>query len=377
MSSGRIHILDEIEFAPGARAAFLAALEKHYRPAAEDIGLRLRSLWLDPALEAEGVACRALLDWELGEVADFWAWRARGGAHPELVAFWADAAPQIARRARRYVREVGSLAPAGPERSGLAPGTARSASGDAAPERGLAQPRPGVRRTVALIRLRAGAGDAERAALERALALQAERAPGVAAASLGRNLPGTLNGGDYTLELGSHAAGAPGAPARSEAPSAGALVAGLSAPLRALVAGLDEVALEPIAGGLREPGIGAAIKRTLLLRVLPEAASADVAAFERALLAMPQHIAAIRNWSLSRVCAGSAPLGWTHAWEQDFADVSGLADDYMNHPVHWSLVDGWFHAEDPRCIVAPVLAHVFCGAQRSLLSHAFAPVPRS
>jgi hypothetical protein len=70
---------------------------------------------------------------------------------------------------------------------------------------------------------------------------------------------------------------------------------------------------------------------------------------------------------------GSASGGWTHAWEQDFAELSGLSDDYMNDPIHWSVVDGWFHPEDPRWIVDTHLAHVFCRAQRSLLSVALVP----
>src|SRR5262249_61157595 len=105
----------------------------------------------------------------------------------------------------------------------------------------------------------------------------------------------------------------------------------------------------------------------------PGAAPAAVAEAERALLAMPDHIGAIRNWCLSRV-RGHSHGGWTHVWEQDFADLSGLSDDYMNHPIHWSVVDGWFHAEDPRCVFAPRIAHVYCRAPRSVLSHALARV---
>src|SRR5262245_46623388 len=104
-ASGPIHILDEIEFAPGQRAAFLAELEKRYRPQAEALGLRLRSLFLDPPVDAAGVASRALLDWQLDDVAAFWSWRARGAMNPDLSAFWADAAPGIARRVRRYASE--------------------------------------------------------------------------------------------------------------------------------------------------------------------------------------------------------------------------------------------------------------------------------
>jgi hypothetical protein len=335
VASGPIHILDEIEFGLGQRATFLAALEKRYRPQAEALGLRLRSLLLDPPLDVADVASRALIVWELADVAAFWRWRERGAVQPDLAKFWSDAAPQIARRVRRY---AGSPESAGLER--------------VAPAAGRAQPVPGLSRSVCLLRLRPGVGDEERAQLERAL----ESAAGSAFASLGRNLPGTLFGGDYTWDL----AGA----------SAAALIDGLAAPLRGLISERDEVALEPIAGGLRESGIANAIKRTLLLRVLPGASPAAVAEFERTLLAMADHIGAIRNWCLSR--AYGSREGWTHAWEQDFAELSGLTVDYMNHPIHWSVVDPWFHPEDPRCIVAPALAHVFCRAQRSMLSHAFA-----
>lgn len=331
-----IHILDEIEFAPGQRAAFVAALAKRYQPQAEALGLRLRSLFFDPPVDAAGVASRALIDWELDGVAAFWSWRARGAMNPDLAAFWSDAASWIARRTRRYASEAGTHAAA--ELEPVAP----------AREAGSAQPASGAPRSVCLLHLRPEVGEADRAQLERALA----GAAGHGVSSLGRNLPGTIHGGDYTFDV-------VGAPAT-------ALFAGLAAPLRELVAECDEVALEPIAGGVREPGIANGIKRTLLLRVVPEAAPAAISAFERALLAMPEHIGAIRNWRLSR--AHGSRNGWTHAWEQDFAELSGLSDDYMNHPFHWSVVDGWFHAEDPRCIVAPKLAHVFCRVARSVLA---------
>src|SRR5262245_31147724 len=99
--AGPIHILDDVEFAPGQRPAFLAALEKRYRPQAEALGLRLRSLLLEPPIETPDVASRALIEWELAGVSAFWSWRARGSAIPDLAAFWSDAAPQIARRVRR------------------------------------------------------------------------------------------------------------------------------------------------------------------------------------------------------------------------------------------------------------------------------------
>src|SRR5215470_7238147 len=102
MASGPLHILDDIEFAPGGRASFLAAVEKRYRPQAEALGLRLASVQLDPPVEVTGVASRALIGWELADVAAFWSWRFRGTQQPDLARFWSDCAPWIARRLRRY-----------------------------------------------------------------------------------------------------------------------------------------------------------------------------------------------------------------------------------------------------------------------------------
>src|SRR4029453_15868359 len=132
----------------------------------------------DPPLDVAGIASRALIDWELDGVDAFWSLRQRGLANPDLAAFWSDAAPQIARRVRRY---AGSL-----ESTGLEPAPE--------PESGRMHPVPGLSRSVCPIRLRPGVADEERAQLERAL----ESAAGSAFGSLGRNLPGTLFGSDYT-----------------------------------------------------------------------------------------------------------------------------------------------------------------------------------
>src|SRR4030095_12000108 len=181
MASRQIHILDEIDSRSGQRATFLAALEKRYRPPAEALGLRLRSLWLDPPLDVAGIASRALIDWELDGVDAFWSWRQRGLATPDLAAFWSDAAPQIARRVRRY---AGSL-----ESTGLEPAPE--------PESGRMHTVPGLSRCGCSIRWRRGVAEEGRPQLERAL----KPAAGSVFASLGRNLPGTLFGSDYTWDL--------------------------------------------------------------------------------------------------------------------------------------------------------------------------------
>jgi len=116
-----------------------------------------------------------------------------------------------------------------------------------------------------------------------------------------------------------------------------------------------EVGLDPIASA-RVPTAGPRVKRTLLLRVRPGSPPDAVARFEADVAEMPEHIATIRSWALSRT-TGRGP--WTHAWEQEFASVDGLTGEYMLHPFHWTTVDAWFDPEVPDHIVDPVLAHLF------------------
>jgi hypothetical protein len=101
---------------------------------------------------------------------------------------------------------------------------------------------------------------------------------------------------------------------------------------------------------------GPLIKRTLLLRVRAGTPTATVGRFEADLAAMPDHIPTIASWRLSRIADGSS---WTHAWEQEYASLDGLAGEYMTNPFHWTTVDAWFDAEVPDHIVEPRLAHLF------------------
>ncbi len=125
----------------------------------------------------------------------------------------------------------------------------------------------------------------------------------------------------------------------------------------------DSVALTPVTGA-RVPLSGNRIKRTLLLRVYPGTAVAVVDRFEAELAAMPSHIPAIASWTLSR----TTHPHWTHAWEQEFADLDGLNGDYLLHPYHWTCVDRWFDPEMPNSIVDPAIAHLYRWAEGPVLS---------
>jgi hypothetical protein len=178
---------------------------------------------------------------------------------------------------------------------------------------------------------------------------------------VGRHLPGSVGGGDLTwdalVEGGRDAVRAVlGAPDFEP-------LCGSGGPIDRL----DVVALAPVASDVPEPEISDGVKRTLLLRVLPDADPRRVAGFERDVLAMPRHIEAIRNWSLSRADTDAQPTPWTHVWEQEYRDANGLEVDYMLHPHHWGVVDGWFDPECPGRVVDDVLAHVYCPAASTIL----------
>ena len=168
------------------------------------------------------------------------------------------------------------------------------------------------------------------------------------------NLPGCFGAGDYTWDL----------PA-DEHPSPAAIVAQLQA-LPGIVR-VDRVCYEAIAGGVRAPGLTNGIKRTLFLRVKPDASSPAIAALEHDLLRLPRYMPGIRNWSLGRVVSDSP---WSHVWQQEFARVDDLLGEYMVHPYHWAWVDRWFDPEFPQQIVDTTLCHAFCPIETSVLAWA-------
>ena len=116
-----------------------------------------------------------------------------------------------------------------------------------------------------------------------------------------------------------------------------------------------ELGLDPVAGR-RVPTPAPLVKRTLLLRVRPGVAPDVLARFESDVAEMPEHIATIRSWALSRVTGTGR---FTHAWEQEYASLDGLTGEYMLHPFHWTTVDAWFDPEVPDHVVDPELAHLF------------------
>ncbi len=206
------------------------------------------------------------------------------------------------------------------------------------------------RETVQLFFNEAALTDATLAALRAC----AQTFAGLRQQRLARNLEGSWGAGTYTWDLW-----------WDEAASAVDIKAALSG-----LAGferVDQLSYAPIDSGVRAADLQAGIWRTLLLRVRPEASAAQVRRLEQDLLRMPQYMAGIRNWSLSRVTSNST---WTHVWQQEYAQLGDLLGEYLLHPFHWGWVDRLFDPEFPEWTVETTLCHAFCPLEISLLSRA-------
>ena len=92
------------------------------------------------------------------------------------------------------------------------------------------------------------------------------------------------------------------------------------------------------------PDASRTVYRALLLRVAAGIPEATIERFERDLLKMPGYIESIVSWRLSRVEDSVGPTAWTHVWEQEFSDHASLMGQYLDHPIHWGVVDRWFEA---------------------------------
>ncbi|MEE9284837.1 MAG: Dabb family protein [Dehalococcoidia bacterium] len=223
-----------------------------------------------------------------------------------------------------------------------------------------------LRRVVA-IRLRDGVFDDQVQAYQRVLLDTPDHVPFVLATWLGRNLPDPTEwtfGWDLVFESREAVDAWRIHPYHTErlAPFF------VDGPQR-IVERISVIDFGPYAGEAPEPGISDFIKRTLAIQVKPGTPADRVKEFEERLTQMPCHIKGIRNWAMSRNPASNqyptpdgGPIVWTHVWEQEFADDSGIRD-YMDSPFHWGVVDLFFDRDGPYNIVERHL-HIYypCGS---------------
>lgn len=196
------------------------------------------------------------------------------------------------------------------------------------------------------------AGDAAQV-LSAELADAGRALQGVVNSAAGKTLPRDISGGSLMWRLAFASEQDHWAARASKQWRDG--IAPLLMPERAAV--LDSIAYR---SGLSDSSIGRkapGIWRCLVLSVDAGTPAHTIRQFERDTVLMPRHVSAIRNWSMGHVAAGEGRRRWTHVWEQEFDDIAGLEGEYMTHPIHWGLVDGWFDPECPQRIVDPFLIH--------------------
>lgn len=110
------------------------------------------------------------------------------------------------------------------------------------------------------------------------------------------------------------------------------------------------------------------VYRALLLRVAAGTPDDVVALFEADLAAMPRYVSTITAWQLSRVDTAIGTSPWTHVFEQQFTDATGITGPYLMHPIHWAHLDRWFDPECPEFIVRDRVCHSFSRCDPTVLS---------
>ena len=204
--------------------------------------------------------------------------------------------------------------------------------------------------------------DADRAKYTDAAKAAATPMPEIKRMLLQPTLPGVYNGGDFIWHMQFQDAAAYraciGKPAWKDIE---ALLGGKD------VANVESAAYEGGPSGVKQPGLTGGVYRVLFLSVKAGTPAEKVTQFETETRAMPDYIAAIRNWQLSTISEAGGMRKWSHVWEQEYADISGLHGPYMMHPYHWGHIDRWFNPECADWIVDTYLCHTFCALETGVI----------
>lgn len=181
--------------------------------------------------------------------------------------------------------------------------------------------------------------------------------PGLRGALIAPTLDGAYNGGDVIMRLtfdGEAAA------QRAAASDAGRAVNALLGD-PAWVSRVDHVGFAANAAG--GPSRGGGVYRVALFCANVRPTAERLETFARHTVLMPNHVRSIGRWQLSQPREATGARNWTHVWEQEYADLSGLLGAYMMHPVHWAHVERWFDPEYPEWLVDTELVHAFCAIE--------------
>ena len=121
--------------------------------------------------------------------------------------------------------------------------------------------------------------------------------------------------------------------------------------------------------GVKSPGLKNGVYRVALFCANVKATPDRIEAFGKDTFMMGHYIAKIRNWQVSAVLESSGVRPWTHVWEQEYDDISGLQGAYMLHPHHWAHIDRWFNPEcGDEWLIDTYLCHTFADLPSSVMT---------
>jgi hypothetical protein len=215
-----------------------------------------------------------------------------------------------------------------------------------------------------LTKLITAADGADRSKLE-AVLNGAAKASGVVRSMLNPTLPNVYNGGDYIwhLQFNDEAAYR----AWQADPAGGKAVDAIIAdPSQVKLA--ESAAYEGGRSGSKPGGLNKGAYRTLFLSVNKAPNEAAIETFDAETYMMGVYIHTIKNWQVSRVKEASGSRLWTHVWEQEYEDISGLHGAYMLHPHHWGHIDRWYDPECTDYMIDTFLCHTFCNFDGSMIA---------
>lgn len=134
------------------------------------------------------------------------------------------------------------------------------------------------------------------------------------------------------------------------------------------VSHVESVAYQAGPSQATRPGLTNGIYRVALFCANHKATPDRIEAFGRDTFMMGHYIKKIRNWQVSRVLESSGVRPWTHVWEQEYDDITGLQHAYMLHPHHWGHIDRWFDPECQDWLIDTYLCHTYADLPASVMA---------
>jgi len=310
-----VWVVDDIVVKPGCQKEVLDLFTSEYAPYAKARKLELVDQFLLPPIERPQDSSRILFIWRYVSLDDLWQARYGEENDDRLSAFWGKLDECIVSRTRDLGRKE--------LMQGVSLPTEVAIPSPAAPAR---------RRQILFVKPDAELdADAQARWVEAAGAVVGSH--GITQSLAGFHGEFSYLPNSFTWDVQSEGAAPP-----AEIDLLGALP-GPAVASECVLLG------ERLDAGLRDPGIGNGLKRTIFFRAGDDLSDDDLATLCKSLGDWSRHLPEIRNWTVSKVADCKGDVRWTHCSEQEFENLDAIMGPYLNHPYHWAVIDRLFHRE--------------------------------